>query len=480
MVLLWGCSFLLVSTNINMAEALGVNWGTSLSSHNLDPSVVVQLLKDNGIDKIKLFDSDPWIVKAFAGTGIEVMLGIPNSELKRLSDDYDEAQHWVQTNLTKHLDKGGVDIKFVAVGNEPFLKTYNGTYLHTTLPAMKNIQKAIDEIGHGDKVKVTTPQNADVYESAGSTLPSAGDFRSDIRSTMVDLVRWLDSNKAPFLVNIYPYLSLYQNDDFPVDFAFFDGNAKPLQDKGITYTNMFDANLDTLVWSLKKAGVPKVDIMVGEAGWPTDGDKDANVKYAKRFYDGFLKKMASNKGTPLRPGHIEAYLFGLIDEDMKSIAPGNFERHWGIFRFDGKPKFEIDFTGKANNVNKMPVAAKGVKYLPQRWCAFNKDVKNMSLVGPNVKFACEAADCTPLGYGSSCNNLDLYGNITYAFNSYYQMNDQSAEACVFQGLATLVGLDPSNGTCIFPVQIQSLATRLPTVSRLTAVVVSFLVFLALY
>ncbi|KAE9449873.1 hypothetical protein C3L33_18231, partial [Rhododendron williamsianum] len=428
MVLLWACSLLLVSANV--AEAIGVNWGNTLSSHNLLPSVVVQLLKDNGIDKVKLFDSDPWIVKAFAGAGIEVMLGIPNSDLKRLSDDYGQAQDWVKHNLTKHLYQGGVVVKFVAVGNEPFLKSYNGSYLHITLPAMKNIQKAINEAGHGDNVKVTTPLNADVYESAGSTVPSAGDFRTDIRSLMVEMVRWLDSNNAPFLVNIYP-----------------------------------------------KAGVPKLDIIVGEAGWPTDGDKDANVKYAKRFYDGFLKKIASNKGTPLRPGHMEAYLFGLLDEDMKSIAPGNFERHWGIFRFDGQPKFEMDFTGKGND--KMPVAAKDVQYLAKLWCVFNKDVKNMSLVAPNMNYACSAADCTPLGYGSSCNNLDMYGNISYAFNMYYQMNDQSAEACVFQGLATLGTKDPSNGTCVFPIQIQSAGTRLGTVSRVS-VVVSLLVFLALF
>lgn len=109
MVLLWACSLLLVSANV--ADALGVNWGNTLSSHNLNPSVVVQLLKDNGIDKIKLFDSDSWIVKAFAGSGIEVMLGIPNNELKRLSEDYGEAKDWVKQNLTKHLHDGGVDIK---------------------------------------------------------------------------------------------------------------------------------------------------------------------------------------------------------------------------------------------------------------------------------------------------------------------------------------------------------------------------------
>jgi exo-beta-1,3-glucanase (GH17 family) len=100
---------------------------------------------------------------------------------------------------------------------------------------------------------------------------------------------------------------------------------------GKQYNNVFDANLDTLVWSLKKAGVPDLKIIVGEVGWPTDGDKNANPNNAKKFYDGFLKKMAKKEGTPMRPGAMDVYLFGLIDEDLKSILPGNFERHWGIF-----------------------------------------------------------------------------------------------------------------------------------------------------
>jgi hypothetical protein len=78
------------------------------------------------------------------------------------------------------------------------------------------------------------------------------------------------------------------------------------------YTNVFDANFDTLVWSLRKAGVPDMKIIVGEVGWPTDGDKNANVK---------------NVGTPLRPGHMEVYLFALIDENQKRVQPGRFESH---------------------------------------------------------------------------------------------------------------------------------------------------------
>lgn len=224
--------------------------------------------------------------------------------------------------------------RYVAVGNEPFLTAFNGSYIKLTFPAMENIQKALNEASYGKKIKVTTPLNADVYESA-SNQPSDGQFRSDIHDTMKDIVNFLNRNDAPFMVNIYPFLSLYQNPDFPVDFAFLDENGKSINDKGKTYTNVFDANYDTLVWALKKIGVGDLKIIVGEVGWPTDANKFANVELAKRFYDGLFKKLASKKGTPMRPNEkLEVYLFGLFDEDMKSILPGFFERHWGIFRYN--------------------------------------------------------------------------------------------------------------------------------------------------
>lgn len=346
--------------------------------------------------------------------------------------------------------------RYVAVGNEPFLKSYNGSNLKTTVPALQNIQKALDEAGHGDKIKATVPNNADVYESP-SNKPSDAVFRSDIKGIMTELVKFLRDNNAPFMVNIYPFLSLYSNADFPFDFAFCDDAGKPIFDKGTEYKNVFDANYDTLVWALKKAGVPNLKIIVGEVGWPTDGDKNANVKLAKRFYDGFFKKMAENKGTPLRPGHLDVYLFSLLDEDMKSIEPGMFERHWGIFRYDGQPKFAMDFTGKGHE--KMPAGAKGVQYLPAQWCVFNRGL-NMSAVGSEVNYACSLSDCSSLGYGSSCNNLDAHGNISYAFNMYFQMQDQDVESCNFNGMAEIVTQNFSKGSCLFPVQIVSAGERL--------------------
>eukprot|EP00262_Sarcandra_glabra_P018114 TRINITY_DN6423_c0_g1_i1.p1 TRINITY_DN6423_c0_g1~~TRINITY_DN6423_c0_g1_i1.p1 ORF type:complete len:480 (-),score=73.84 TRINITY_DN6423_c0_g1_i1:144-1583(-) len=452
-----------------MVEGLGVNWGT-MASHQLSPKIVVQLLKDNGIEKVKLFDADDRTMSALANSGIEVMVAIPNDQLTAMTN-YDRAKEWVKKNITRYNFNGGVNIKYVAVGNEPFLSSYNNSFLNVTFPALKNIQTAINEAGLGDSIKATVPLNADVYNSPKeNSVPSAGRFRTDISELMTQIVQFLSQNKAPFTVNIYPFLSLYGNDDFPFDYAFFDGGSSPVNDNGIIYDNVFDANFDTLVAALKAAGYGDMTILVGEVGWPTDGDKNANIGNALRFYSGLLKRLAANQGTPMRRTYIEVYLFGLIDEDAKSIAPGNFERHWGIFRYDGQPKFSMDISGQGQN--KMLVPAKGVVYLAPQWCVFNQNAKDQTKLGDNIDYACSLSDCTSLGYGSSCNGLDAAGNASYAFNMYFQVQSHKQGSCNFEGLAMLTNQNVSQGNCDFIVQVAPTSSSPPV--RGLAPVLAFL------
>ncbi|CAN6287349.1 unnamed protein product [Urochloa humidicola] len=275
---------------------------------------------------------------------------------------------------------------------------------------------------------------------------------------MSEIVQFLNQSGAPFTVNIYPFLSLYDNAGFPLDYAFFDGTASPVVDagSGITYTNVFDANFDTLVSALAASGAAGLPVVVGEVGWPTDGDAHATAALAQKFYAGLLRKLAANAGTPLRPNqYVEVYLFGLIDEDAKSVAPGNFERHWGITRYDGRPKYPMDLTGgQGGGGNTALVAARGVQYLPRQWCVANPNGTDLAgRIADSVAYACSFADCTALGYGSSCNGLDAVGNASYAFNMYFQTQNQVEGSCDFQGLAVTTAQDPSTGTCSFIVQI---------------------------
>jgi Glycosyl hydrolases family 17 len=93
----------------SIAEGLGVNWGT-MANHPLPPKTVVQVLKDNGIKKVKLFDADPSSMSGLAGSNIEVMVGIPNIMLGTMTD-YDAAKKWVNRNVTQYNFNGGVNVK---------------------------------------------------------------------------------------------------------------------------------------------------------------------------------------------------------------------------------------------------------------------------------------------------------------------------------------------------------------------------------
>eukprot|EP00252_Welwitschia_mirabilis_P005726 TRINITY_DN16274_c0_g1_i1.p1 TRINITY_DN16274_c0_g1~~TRINITY_DN16274_c0_g1_i1.p1 ORF type:complete len:491 (+),score=38.89 TRINITY_DN16274_c0_g1_i1:164-1636(+) len=449
---LWVVGFVMWVMAVHGAEAMGVNWGT-MAMQPLSPDIVVRLLKDNGIKKVKLFDAEEDTMQALAHSDIEVMVAIPNNMLKDIAGSSKAARDWVEQNVTKYYLQGGVNIKYAAVGNEPFLTAYNGTYVKLLYPALKNIHSALVKAKLADKIKVTVPHNADVYNSpTANPVPSAGDFRADIKQDLIQTVKFLAQYDCPFTVNIYPFLSLYADENFPMDFAFFDGTTRPVKDGNISYTNVFDANLDTLLAALTKAGFGDMQILVGEIGWPTDGDKNANVQLAQKFNQGLLKHILSTEGTPKRPGKIEAYLFGLLDENNKSVAPGNFERHWGIFRYDGQPKYKLDLTGQGRSVSLVP--AKNVTYSPKKWCVYNtKAHPNLTFLVQNIVYACQHADCTPLGYGCSCGTLNRAGNASYAFNSYFQAQNQLDVACDFDGLAVETTKDPSTGSCQFPISI---------------------------
>ncbi|KAK4785080.1 hypothetical protein SAY86_001769 [Trapa natans] len=437
----------------NVAHGLGCNWGSRVS-HPLPANIVVKMLKENGFDKVKLFEAEAEALKALGNSDIQVMVGIPNDMLAGMASSVQTAVNWVSANVSAYISKYGTDIRYVAVGNEPFLKTYNGSFLQVTFPALQNVQAALIKAGLGRQVKVTVPLNADVYQS-DTGLPSGGNFRADIIDLMLSIIKFLSDNGAPLTINIYPFLSLYADPNFPIDYAFFSNGsaaAPPaVVDGSISYTNVLDANFDTLISALEKNGFGSMPVIVGEVGWPTDGNTNANVENARRFNQGLMNRVISGQGTPKRPAQPDIYLFALIDEDMKSIDPGSFERHWGLFYYDGTVKYQLDMGG-----GRALVAARGVKYKARQWCVMapQASLSDPSLPG-SVAYACTYADCTSLGYESSCSRLDARSNVSYAFNMYYQTMDQRQGSCSFNGLSAVTTIDPSEEGCRFEIMIDT-------------------------
>ncbi|XP_057445209.1 glucan endo-1,3-beta-glucosidase 5-like isoform X3 [Lotus japonicus] len=338
-------------------SAIGVNWGT-VSFHKLKPSTVVELLKDNKIPKVKLFEAEHAVLKALMGSGIQVMVGIPNEMLPLLSSSPAASDLWVHQNVSAYMGKGGADIRYVAVGNEPFLKSYNGQFENLVVPAIQNLQQSLVKANLARSIKLVVPCNADAY---GATVPSQGAFRPELTQIMTQIVEFLNSNGAPFMVNIYPFLSLYGDGDFPQDYAFFEGTTHPVTDGFNVYTNVFDGNYDTLLAALSKLGYGHMPIVIGEIGWPSDGAIGANLTAAKVFNQGLINHVLNNKGTPLRPGSspMDIYLFSLLDEGAKSTLPGGFERHSGIFYFDGKAKYTTFDTPEGNDSVALDLSSMG-------------------------------------------------------------------------------------------------------------------------
>ncbi|EEF46650.1 Glucan endo-1,3-beta-glucosidase, acidic isoform PR-O, putative [Ricinus communis] len=214
----------------------------------------------------------------------------------------------------------------------------------------------------------------------------------------------------------------------------------------------FDLSYDTLATALSMVGFPDMNIVISKIGWPTDGAANATSPLAETFMKGLMYHLRSRLGTPLRPQNppIETYIFSLLDENQRSIATGNFERHWGVFTFDGQAKYHIDFGQGLKN----PMNAQNVEYLPSKWCVVNNN-QDLSNATASALDACSVADCTALSPGGSCFNISWPGNISYAFNSYYQQHDQRAESCDFGGLGLVTTIDPSVGNCRFPIEIKA-------------------------
>lgn len=91
-------------------SGIGVNWGTQ-ATHPLPPATVVKMLRDNGIQKVKLFDADSTTLNALKNSGIQVTVGIPNDMLNTLANSIQAAENWVAKNVSAHISSNGVDIR---------------------------------------------------------------------------------------------------------------------------------------------------------------------------------------------------------------------------------------------------------------------------------------------------------------------------------------------------------------------------------
>ncbi|CAH9094357.1 unnamed protein product [Cuscuta europaea] len=442
----------LVGGGIRGAEGfVGIYWGR-YATQSLVPSVVVDLLQQNGLTEIRLSAPSVNVMEALQSSSLGVTVAIQSDFIRRMKwNNIRTIDDWVAELLVVPV-KRGVNIKTLVILEEPYMSAGGRIPITNATDVFKEAVASLQN--HGlSHVRTTTIQSPDILKIVKK--PSESDFRDEYKTKMLEYLSLYNrTHNSFYMYNLYPLTSLVDN-NWPLEFAFMDNNSSfSVVDGPYTYTNIFEFLFDALVVAVEKAGFPDMEIVVGEIGWPTDGGQYATPENAERFHRGFLKHIVQKKGTPRRPNmNIDVFLGTLLDENKFPLLLGAYRRHRGIYNFDGVPKFKIDFSGQGRDI--YPSTAKGIVKMPSRWCIFNGDMSNATKVEEQMQFACATSDCTPLYSHSTCSNLNHTWNVSYAFNVYYQSNNQELDngACDFSGLGVLTPFDPSTGTCQFPVEI---------------------------
>lgn len=321
----------------------GVNYGR-IADNLPSPESVVTLLKAAKIKNTKIYDFDPKVLSAFKGSGIGIIIGLPNEFLKDISVAEDRAMNWIKENVQPFLP--GTKIVGITIGNE-ILGGGDIELWEALLPAAKNVYSALNRLGLTHQIEVSSPHSEAVF--ANSFPPSSCTFRDDILPYMKPLLQFFSQIGTPFYINAYPFLA-YKNDPQHIDvnYALFKKNPGIYDAKTkLHYDNMFDAQIDASYAALEKVGFEKMEVIVSETGWASRGDDNeagANSKNAMTYNKNMRKRLLKKKGTPYRPKMlVRAYIFALFNENLK---PGpTSERNFGLFNHDGSIAYDIGFTG---------------------------------------------------------------------------------------------------------------------------------------
>ncbi|XP_027367840.1 glucan endo-1,3-beta-glucosidase 11 [Abrus precatorius] len=337
------CFILFLITGLaTSVESIGINYG-QIANNLPTPDEAVTLVKSIGATKVKLYDADPRVLKAFGNTGVEVMVGLGNEYLSRMKDP-NKAEAWIKSNLQPYLP--ATKITSIFVGNE--VLTFNDTTLTSNLlPAMQSVHTALVNLALDKEVTVTTTHSLAVLQT--SYPPSAGAFRPDLAPCLAPILSFQAKTGSPFLINAYPYFAYKANPkQVPLDYVLFQPNQGMVDPStNLHYDNMLFAQIDAVYSALASLGYGKLPVHISETGWPSKGDMDeagANLENAKKYNGNLIKMAMSNrKGTPLRPNSdLNIYVFALFNENMK---PGpTSERNYGLFKPDCSPAYPLGFS----------------------------------------------------------------------------------------------------------------------------------------
>lgn len=445
--LLLACSLLLMLLGMSAGSTVGVCYGRNADDLPT-PDKVVQLLQLHNIKYVRIYDSNIQILKAFANTGIELMVGVPNSDLLPFSQFQTNADTWLKNSILPYYP--ATKITYITVGAEVTEAPNNVSAL--VVPAMQNILTALRKARLQRRIKVSTTHSLGVMSR--SFPPSAGAFNSSYAFFLKPLLEFLAETQSPFMVNTYPYYAYRDSaSNVSLDYALFESSSEVIDpNTGLLYTNMFDAQVDAVYFALTALNFKTIKIMVTETGWPSKGspkETAATPDNAESYNTNLIRHVINNTGTPAKPGQeLDVYIFSLFNENRK---PGlESERNWGLFFPDQTNVYNLDFSGKgAVDVS----TGSNITSSNGTWCVASSTASDADLQNA-INWACGPGnvDCSAIQPSQPCFEPDnLVSHASFAFNSYYQQNGASDTACSFGGCGVRTNKNPNYDNCLYMV-----------------------------
>ncbi|MBA0597571.1 hypothetical protein Gorai_007374, partial [Gossypium raimondii] len=405
------------------------------------PDKVVKLVQLHKIKYLRIYDSNIQVLKAFANTGVELMVGVPNSDLLAFSQFQSNVDSWLKNSILPYYP--ATKIAYITVGLEVTESPDNATAL--VVPAMQNVLTALKKVGLHKRIKVSSTHSLGVLSR--SFPPSAGAFNSSHAFFLKPMLEFLAENHSPFMIDLYPYYAYRDSpSNVSLDYALFESSSEVIDpNTGLLYTNMFDAQIDALYFALMALNFRTTQVMVTETGWPSKGspkEKAATPDNAQTYNANLIHHVINDSGTPAKPGEeLDVYIFSLFNENRK---PGpESERNWGLFYPDQTSVYNLDFTG--NGIVDVTNSGNGTNSNVTTWCIASSKASEADLQNA-LDWACGPGnvDCSPIQPSQPCFEPDnTLSHASFAFNSYYQQNGATDVACSFGGNGVKVDKDPS-------------------------------------
>ncbi|XP_057447256.1 glucan endo-1,3-beta-glucosidase 13-like [Lotus japonicus] len=445
---IFAASLLLMILDCCNGSFVGICYGRN--ADNLPtPDKAVQLIQLQKIKYVRIYDSNIQVLKAFANTGVELMIGIPNLDLLPFAQFQSNADTWLRNSVLPYYP--ATKITYITVGAEVTESTSNISAL--VVPAMNNVLAALKKAGLHKKIKISTTHSLGVLSR--SFPPSAGAFSGKHAHFLKPLLEFLAENQSPFMVDIYPYYAYRDSSNkVSLDYALFESSSEVVDpNTGLLYMNMFDAQIDAIYFALVSLNFRTIKVMVTETGWPSKGspkETAATPDNAQTYNTNLIRHTINDTGTPARPGEeLDVYIFSLFNENRK---PGlESERNWGLFNPDQTSVYSLDFSGKADVDVNVTTDGNVTGSNGTTWCIASSNASQIDLQNA-VDWACGAGnvDCTAIQPSQPCFEPDnLVSHASYAFNTYYQQNGASDVACGFGGTGEIVDKDPTYDNCIY-------------------------------